>query len=274
MLLAVDIGNTNVVFGLYRGRALEQTFRVSTVITRTDDEYGVMLQQLLALRKVPSDAIEAAIVASVVPPLTDVMCEAIRHAFAREPLVVGPGLRTGIPVLYENPRDVGADRIVNAVAAFDRVKGGVIVVDFGTATTFDCISPKGEYLGGVIVPGVQVSLDALVARAAKLSRIELAAPPHVVGKNTTHALQSGVVFGYAALVDGMVGRLEKELGFPVQVLATGGLSTLIAKHTERIQSVDVNLTLDGLCLLHERNASAADSAAESSAAKRRAGRTR
>jgi len=173
MLLAVDIGNTNIVFGLYRGRALEQTFRVSTVRTRTEDEYGVMLQQLLALRKVPNDAIDAAIVASVVPPLTDVMSDAIRHAFAREPLVVGPGLKTGIPVLYENPRDVGADRIVNAVAAFERIKGAVIVVDFGTATTFDCISPKGEYLGGVIVPGVQVSLDGLLSRAAKLTRVEL-----------------------------------------------------------------------------------------------------
>jgi type III pantothenate kinase len=274
MLLAVDIGNTNVVFGLYRGRTLEQTFRVSTVTTRTEDEYGVMLQQLLMLRKVPSDAIDAAIVASVVPPLTDVMCEAIRHAFAREPLVVGPGLKTGVPVLYDNPRDVGADRIVNAVAAFDRVKAGVIVVDFGTATTFDCISPKGEYLGGVIVPGVQVSLDGLLARAAQLTRIELAAPPQVVGRNTTHALQSGVVFGYAAMVDGMVARIETELGFACQILATGGLSTLIAKHSQRIQSIDVNLTLDGLCLLHERNALAVETAAESGAAKRRAGRPR
>ena len=274
MLLAVDIGNTNVVFGLYRDRQLEQTFRVSTVTTRTEDEYGVLLQQLLMLRKVPMDSVDAAIVASVVPPLTDVMCDAIRHAFAREPVVVGPGLKTGMPVLYENPRDVGADRIVNAVAAFERVKAGVIVVDFGTATTFDCISPKGEYLGGVIVPGVQVSLDGLVARAAKLSRIELAAPPHVVGRNTTHALQSGVVFGYAAMVDGMIGRIETELGFPVQVLATGGLSTLISKHTQRIHTVDVNLTLDGLCLLHERHTSAVEAAAESSAAKRRAGRAR
>jgi type III pantothenate kinase len=273
MLLAVDIGNTNVVFGLYRGRTLEQTFRVSTVITRTEDEYGVMLLQLLALRKVPSDAIDAAIIASVVPPLTDVMAEAIRHAFAREPLVVGPGLKTGIPVLYENPRDVGADRIVNAVAAFERIKAGVIVVDFGTATTFDCISPKGEYLGGVIVPGVRVSLDGLLAHAAKLSRIEIAAPPHVVGRNTTHALQSGVVFGYAAMVDGLVGRIEKELGFPCHILATGGLSTLIAKHTERVQEVDVNLTLDGLCLLHERNASAVE-ASEAEAAKRRASKAR
>ena len=273
MLLAVDIGNTNVVFGLYRGRTLEQTFRVSTVTTRTEDEYGVMLQQLLALRKVPNDAIDAAIIASVVPPLTDVMAEAIRHAFAREPLVVGPGLKTGIPVLYENPRDVGADRIVNAVAAFERIKAGVIVVDFGTATTFDCISPKGEYLGGVIVPGVQVSLDGLLARAAKLTRIELAAPPHVVGRNTTHALQSGVVFGYAAMVDGLVGRLEEELGFPCHIMATGGLSTLIAKHAKRVQEVDVNLTLDGLCLLHERNASAIE-ASEAGAAKRRASKAR
>jgi type III pantothenate kinase len=274
MLLAVDIGNTNVVFGLYRGRSLELTFRVSTVITRTEDEYGVLLLQLLQLRKVPTDSIDAAIVASVVPPLTDVMCEAIRHAFAREPLVVGPGLKTGIPVLIENPREVGADRIVNAVAAFDRVKAGVIVVDVGTATTFDCISPKGEYLGGVIVPGIRVSLEGLIARAAKLSPIELAAPPHVVGKNTTHALQSGVVFGYASMIDGMIGRLEKELGFPVQVLATGGQATLIAKHSERIQSVDINLTLDGLCLLHERNASAVEAASEAGAAKRRAGRAR
>ena len=273
MLLAVDIGNTNIVFGLYRGRTLEQTFRVSTVRTRTEDEYGVMLQQLLMLRKVPNDAIDAAIIASVVPPLTDVLADAIRHAFAREPLVVGPGLKTGVPVLYENPRDVGADRIVNAVAAFERIKGPVIVVDFGTATTFDCISPKGEYLGGVIVPGVQVSLDGLLSRAAKLTRVELAAPPHVLGRNTTHALQSGVVFGYASMVDGMVGRLEAELGYTCHVMATGGLSTLICKHTARVQEVDVNLTLDGLCLLHERNTSAVE-AAEASAAKRRAERAR
>src|SRR6186713_835051 len=190
MLLAVDIGNTNIVFGLYCGRTLEQTFRVSTVRTRTEDEYGVMLQQLLALRKVPNDAIAAAIVASVVPPLTDVMSEAIRHAFAREPLVVGPGLKTGVPVLYENPRDVGADRIVNAVAAFERIKGAVIVVDFGTATTFDCVTPKGEYLGGVIAPGIQISADALFSRAAKLPRVEIAKPPKVVGRNTLHSMQS------------------------------------------------------------------------------------
>ena len=197
MLLAVDIGNTNVVFGLYDGDTLAHTFRAATVHTRTEDEYAVLLLQLLSLHGLSPKAVDAAIVASVVPPLTDVMADSIRRAFAREPVLVGPGLKTGIPVLYENPREVGADRIVNAVAAFERVHGPVIVVDFGTATTFDCISPKGEYLGGVIVPGVRVSLDALLEHAAKLSRIELAAPPRVLGRNTTHALQSGLIIGHA-----------------------------------------------------------------------------
>jgi type III pantothenate kinase len=253
VLLAVDIGNTNVTFGLYERRKLKQTFRASTVRTHTADEYGVLLHQMFELRGLERHRIAAAIIASVVPPLTDVMADAIRHAFGREPMIVGPGLKTGISVLYENPRDVGADRIVNAVAAFERVHGGVIVVDFGTATTFDCISPKGEYLGGVIVPGIQVSLDALLGRAAKLTRIEIAEPPRVVGRNTTHALQSGVVNGYAALVDGLVAKLVAELGFSCKVIATGGLSPLISRHTTSIEEVDENLTLEGLRILHERN---------------------
>src|SRR6185436_8843408 len=256
MLLAVDIGNTNIVFGLYRETTLMQTFRAETARSRTADEYGVLLGQMLSLRGIESRSVSAGILASVVPPLTDVMVEAIRHACARDPVVVGPGLKTGIAVKYESPRDVGADRIVNAVAAFERYHAGVIVVDFGTATTFDCVSPKAEYLGGVIVPGVQVSLDGLLARAAKLSRIEIAAPPKVVGRNTTHALQSGIVHGYAALVDGLVGKLERELEFPCEVLATGGLARLIAPQTERLKVVDENLTLEGLRLLHQRNSDA------------------
>jgi type III pantothenate kinase len=253
VLLAVDIGNTNVAFGVYDGTTLRQTFRAETVRSRTADEYGVLIGQLMSLRGIEARSISAAIVASVVPPLTDVMVEAIRHAIARDPLVVGPGLRTGIAVKYENPRDVGADRIVNAVAAFERYHAGVIVVDFGTATTFDCISPKAEYLGGVIVPGIQVSLDGLLARAAKLSRVEIAAPPRVIGRNTTHALQSGIVHGYAALVDGLVDKLVAELGFPCRVVGTGGLATLIAAQATRLEELDEHLTLEGLRILHERN---------------------
>ncbi|MCA9628285.1 MAG: type III pantothenate kinase [Myxococcales bacterium] len=255
MLLAVDIGNTNIAFGLYDKDDLVQTFRAETVRARTGDEYGVLLRQMLALRGIDPSVVSAAIIASVVPPLTDVMMDAVRHAFAREALVVGPGLKTGISILYENPRDVGADRVVNAVAAYERVRGGVIVVDFGTATTFDCISPKAEYLGGVIVPGIQVSLDGLLGRAAKLSRIEIAVPPRVVGRNTTHSLQSGIVHGYASLVDGLVEKLIEELGFECDVIATGGLAPLIAQHTKRLETVDDTLTLYGLRILHERNTS-------------------
>jgi type III pantothenate kinase len=163
-------------------------------------------------------------------------------------------MKTGIAVLYDNPRDVGADRIVNAVAAYERFKTAVIVVDFGTATTFDCVSPKGEYIGGVIVPGVRISLDALLGSAAKLTRIEIAEPPRVVGQNTTHALQSGIVHGYASLIDGLVEKLQADLGFKCAVIATGGLASLIAKHTKTVQAVDDDLTLDGLRLLYERNA--------------------
>lgn len=253
MLLAVDVGNTNIVFGLYEGERLAHTFRISTLRHRTEDEHGILLLDLLRFRAVDPKAIEGAIIASVVPPLTDVLAQAIRHAFQAEPVLVGPGLRTGVRILYENPREIGADRIVNAVAAFERVKGPAIVVDFGTATTFDCVSPKGEYLGGVIAPGIQVSLDGLLATAAKLSRVELQPPPRILGRNTTHALQAGVIIGHAALVDGMVERLEAELGHPCEVIATGGLSVLVAKFAKRIQTIDVNLTLEGLRILYERN---------------------
>jgi type III pantothenate kinase len=226
---------------------------VSTVRTSTADEYGVLLHQMMTLHGLPHGRVESAILASVVPPLTDVMSGAIRHAFGREPLVVGPGLKTGISVVYDNPRDVGADRIVNAVAAYDKVRGAVIVVDFGTATTFDCVSAKPEYLGGVIVPGIQVSLDGLLGHAAKLTRVEIAETPHVIGQNTTHAIQSGVINGYASLVDGLVDKIIAELGYSCAIIATGGLAPLIAKHTKSLKVVDENLTLDGLRILHEKN---------------------
>jgi len=256
MLLAVDIGNTNVVLGLYEQEKLVQTFRVATVRSRTEDEYAVLLQQLLSLRQLTAKAVSAAIIASVVPQLTDVLVSAIRQAVGREPLIVGPGLKTGMPVLYDNPHDVGADRVVDAIAAYARYQSGVIVVDFGTATTFNCVSPKGEYLGGVIVPGVKVSLEGLMQSAAKLRPVELTAPPRVLGRNTTHALQSGVIHGYAAMVDGLVERLIDELGFPCKVIATGGLATLIGKHARRIEELDENLTLEGLRILYDRNTKA------------------
>jgi len=253
LLLAIDIGNTHIKFGLFSGSRLDHKVRLATDPGRTEDEYGVLLVQALAQRGVGVESVSAAILASVVPALTDGILAMVRRLFGREPLVLGPGLKTGISVLYDSPREVGPDRIADAVAAFERVKGGTIVVDFGTATTFNCVSPKGEYLGGVIVPGVRIGYDALLSAAAKLSRVELAEPPRVLGRNTPHALQSGAIFGSAALVDGLVERLEAELGFPCQVVATGGLASVIAKHSKRIESVDPDLTLQGLRLLHERN---------------------
>ncbi|MFO0679019.1 MAG: type III pantothenate kinase [Polyangiaceae bacterium] len=253
MLLTIDVGNTNIVYGLFRGQDLVHQFRVESGRGRTADEYAVVLRQLLAMHDIAPADVHASILASVVPALTDPMIQLAQRAFGHEPLVVGPGIRTGMAIVYENPREVGADRIVNAVAAFERVKGGVIVVDFGTATTFDCVTPKGEYLGGVIAPGIQISADALFARAAKLPRVEIAKPPKVVGRNTLNAMQSGIVYGYVGLVDGLVERLHAELGYPAAVIATGGLAPLIAPLTKSVGEVDEILTLTGLRILYERN---------------------
>jgi type III pantothenate kinase len=253
MLLAIDVGNTHTVLGLYEGEELVRHFRIESVKGRTSDEFHVMLSNLMDLAGLDPKDVDASILASVVPSLTETMVRAVRVAFGHEIIVVGPGVKTGMPILYEIPREVGADRIVNAVAAYERVHGGVIVVDFGTATTFDCISHRGEYLGGAIAPGIQVSAEALFSRAAKLPRAELSKPPRVLGRNTVHSMQSGIIYGYVELVDGLVERLAKEMGYPCTTLATGGLASLIRSESRTIDEVIDTLTLEGLRILYERN---------------------
>jgi type III pantothenate kinase len=253
MLLTIDVGNTNIVYGLFEQERLLHQFRVESARGRTPDEYAVQLRALLDMDAVDTNGVEAAIVACVVPSLTEPMVELVKRAFGREAMVVGPGIRTGMAILIDNPREVGADRIADAVAGYEKAKGGVIVVDFGTSTNFDCVTPKGEYLGGVLAPGLQISADALFARAARLPRVEIAKPPRVLGKNTVHAMQSGIVYGYVGLVDGIVERLVAELGYGCSVIATGGLARLIAPLSKTIAEVDDVLTLVGLRILYERN---------------------
>jgi type III pantothenate kinase len=253
MLLVVDVGNTHTVLGLYDDERLVHDFRIETAKGRTSDEHHVLLLNLLQLAGVKRSDVRASILASVVPSFNDTVIDAVDRAFDHEIMVVGPGIKTGMPVLYENPREVGADRIVNAVAAFERVKGAAIVVDFGTATTFDCISEKGEYLGGAIAPGMQISASALFSSAAKLPRSEIARPPRAIGRNTVHSMQSGIVFGYVGLVDGLVRRLAAEMDTEVAVIATGGLAALIEPESETIDDIDEFLTLEGLRLIYLRN---------------------
>ena len=253
MLIAVDVGNTNISYGVFDGDELVHHLRTESARARTADEFAVLVRQMLTLRGVNPDDIDGAVLASVVPPLTDTITQFIETAFGCTPLVVGPGVKTGIRVLYETPQAVGADRIVNAVAAYAWAKSGVICVDFGTATTFDCITPKGDYLGGVIAPGITISAEALFERASRLHRIEIARPERVVGRNPEGSLQSGIVFGYAGLVDGLCERLKAELDYPCRVIATGGLANLIAPETAAIEHVDDHLTLTGLRLIFDRN---------------------
>lgn len=255
MLLVIDVGNTNIVFGLYDGATLKERFRIQTLKGRTADETGVLLLDLFEHRGL-RPKVDGAIIACVVPDLLMGLQEACRRYFDVQALVVGPGIRTGMPILLDNPREVGADRIVNAVAAYEAVRGPCIVVDFGTATTFDCVSARGEYQGGVISPGFVISAEALFTRTSKLPRVEFERPKRVVGKNTVHCIQSGLFYGYAGLVDGVVGRIVEEWS-PQQrprVLATGGLARVVAEAARSIDEVDDDLTLFGLRILFERNA--------------------
>ncbi|HOP36487.1 MAG TPA: type III pantothenate kinase [Syntrophales bacterium] len=256
MLLVIDVGNSNTVIGLYQGEVLLHDWRIRTVVNHTVDEYGIKILNLCSVSSVDPGMIKDIIISCVVPPMLNILEPLCEKYFKKKPLIVGPGIRTGMPIFYDNPKEVGADRIVNAVAAHEKYGGELIVVDFGTATTFDHVTARGEYMGGCIAPGMAISSEALFVRASKLPRVEFSRPRVIIAKDTVSSMQAGIMYGYAGLVDGIVERMKKEIRKDSRVIATGGLARNIAPETRSIDVVDEVLTLDGLRMIYDRNAAA------------------
>jgi len=256
MLLVIDVGNTNTVLGLYDGDQLIHDWRIRTEIDHTIDEYGMLIFNLYQSSRMKTEkikAVNAIIISCVVPPMLNILEPLCVKYFNVKPLIVGPGIKTGMPIFYDNPKEVGADRIVNAVAAYDKYRQAAIIIDFGTATTFDYISPKGEYMGRCIAPGIMISSEALFERAARLPRVELSKPKSVVTKDTVSAMQAGIIFGYAGLIDGIVERMKAEIKTKPLVIATGGLARLVASETKCIDKIEDMLTLEGLRIIYNLN---------------------
>ena len=254
MLLAIDIGNTTIAFGVFEGKRLVKEWRAMSEREKTADEYGVLLLDLLRLANLDPKVIHGVIISSVVPPLTPAFQALSQRLFVLKPLVVGPGLRTGMPILYENPAEVGADRVVASVAAFEKYGGPCIVVDFGTATTFDSVTAKGEYLGGAIAPGIQISAEALYLRTAKLPRIEVVKPKRAIGKTTVASMQSGIYFGYVGLVNHIIEEIGRELGGPPVIVVTGGFGAQFGPEIRGAHHLEPHLVLEGLRIIFDRNA--------------------